>query len=163
MLVENTKIYFRNFVSPIQLREDYGSTWRGTITIKDCEMVDICKDGCLKSLFFVRSPNWDFGYKTHFPNMIIDNLKFGGGNKEIEFFQPWANNPESPYFYRTVEDENIGVAGAVCTDGNENVNPYIPPKFIKVINNEKNGYEITFPDAPFFKDTELSGVKIIKK
>ena len=58
--MENTKIYFRNFVSPIQLREDYGSTWRGTVTIKDCHLVDVCKNACLQSLILVRSPNWNF-------------------------------------------------------------------------------------------------------
>lgn len=154
--MENTKIYFRNYVSPIQLREDYGSTWRGTITLKDCKMVDICKNGCLQSLVFLRSPNWNFGYQTYFPNFVIDNLEFEGA-REVDFFQKFENNPQSPYFYRSVEDEAITTLGAIGEDGKENVSPYVPPKFIKVINNEKNGYKIKFPRAKLFENTEISG------
>ena len=154
--MENTKIYFRNYVSPIQLREDYGSTWRGTITLKDCKMVDICKNGCLQSLVFLRSPNWNFGYQTYFPNFVIDNLEFEGA-REVDFFQKFENNPQSPYFYRSVEDEAITTLGAIGEDGKENVSPYVPPKFIKVINNEKNGYKIKLPRAKLFESTEISG------
>ena len=154
--MENTKIYFRNYVSPIQLREDYGSTWRGTITLKDCKMVDICKNGCLQSLVFLRSPNWNFGYQTYFPNFVIDNLEFEGA-REVDFFQKFENNPQSPYFYRSVEDEAITTLGAIGEDGKENVSPYVPPKFIKVINNEKNGYKIKLPRAKLFENTEISG------
>ncbi len=158
--IENTKIYSRNFVTPLQLREDYGATWDGTITLKDCTFVDVCRDRSLQSFIFVRSPNWYFGYETHFPNILIDNLKFEGAKEELSLIQPYQNNPNSPYFYRTVEDENIGVAGAVCQDGKENLNPYIAPEFIKVINNEENGYKFTLPRLKFFENTKIEGVEI---
>ncbi len=159
MLIENTTVYSRNYVTPIQLREDYGATWRGTVTIRNSKIVDVCKDRSLQSLIFTRSPNWDFGYVTYFPNLVIDNLEFEGANAEINLFQPF-NSVSGSYFYRSVYDENLAVGGAVCSDGEVNVNPYIPPKFIRVINNEENGYEICVPDVPFFRDTELTGVKI---
>ena len=66
------------------------------------------------------------------------------------------------YFYRSARDENLAVEGAICADGKPNVNPYQPPEFIKVINNEKWGYEITVPDVPFFKDTVIEGAKKVK-
>ena len=161
MQIENTTIYSRNYVSPIQLREDYGSTWRGTITIKDSRIVDVCKNESLQCLLVTRSPNWNFGYKTYFPNIIIDNLEFEGAKPEIALLQKLENNPASPYFYRFVDDAEIANEGEICTDGKPNVNPYTPPSFIKVLNNEKNGYDICIPDCPFFKDTELVGVKKI--
>ena len=154
--MENTKIYFRNYVSPIQLREDYGSTWEGTVTIKDCKLVDICKNGCLQSLILTRTPNWNFGYQIHFPNFVIDNLKFEGA-REVDFFQKFENNPTSPYFYRSVEDEAITTLGAVGEDGKPNVSPYAPPKFIKVINNEKYGYKIRLKRTKLFENTEITG------
>ncbi len=157
MLIENTKIYSRNFVTPIQLREDYGATWDGTITIKDCKIIDSCKNRSLQSLLFVRSPNWKFGYQTHFPNIVIDNLEFEGAEETVRLLQPFESKIGTGYFYRSVYDENIAVDGAVCTDGKPNINPYDAPKFIKVINNDKNGYKISVPDVPFFKDTELTG------
>ena len=63
------------------------------------------------------------------------------------------------YFYRSARDENLAIEGAICADGKPNVNPYQPPEFIKVINNEKNGYELIVPDVPFFKDTKIEGAK----
>lgn len=161
MLIENTTVYSRNYVSPIQLREDYGATWRGTITIKDSRIVDVCKNESLQCLLVTRSPNWNFGYKTYFPNIIIDNLEFEGAKPEIALLQKLENNPASPYFYRFVDDAEIANEGEICTDEKPNVNPYTPPSFIKVLNNEKNGYDICIPDCPFFKDTELVGVKKI--
>jgi hypothetical protein len=154
--MENTRIYFRNFVSPIQLREDYGATWEGTITIKDSKLIDITKTACLQSLILTRSPNWNFGYETHFPYFVIDNLEFEGAN-EVDFFQKFENKPASPYFYRSVLDEGITELGAICEDGKENISPYVPPKFIKVINNEKWGYKLKLKRSKLFENTEIVG------
>ena len=163
MLIENTKIYYWNPGTPIQLREDYGCTWDGTITIKDCEFADVTGKGILNNIIMHRSSNWNFGYQTTFPNIVIDNLKFENHKPEMSLlfeFEQKAN--QYGFFYRSVMDKNLAVAGALCSDGRPNENPQTPPKFIKVINNEKNGYEITLPDVPFFKDTELVGIKLKK-
>ncbi len=161
MLIENSKIYYWNHISPIQLREDYGVTWRGDIIIRNCELVKIRPELDLKSLIVMQSANWNFGYKTYFPNILIDNLKYENGVKELDLlldFEQKANS--SGFFYRSVRDENLAIPDAICADGKPNANPYTPPKFIKVINNEENGYEIKLPNVPFFRDTELIGVKI---
>ena len=159
MLIENCKIY-QNGYSTLQLREDYGCTFRGTITIKDCEYYDT--RGILNCFMVMQSSNWNYGYTTYFPNIVIDNLKVPERFKELPFLMEFEmKETPSGYFYRSVRDENLAVAGAICADGKPNVNPYTPPEFIKVINNEKNGYELVVPDVPFFKDTKIEGA--IKK
>ena len=160
MLIENCKIY-QNSQSTLQLREDYGCTFRGTVTVKDSEFVDVC--GLHSAFMVAQSSNWNYGYTTYFPNLIIDNVKVREDIKELPLLLEFEMETDKyGYFYRSVRDENIAVAGAICCDGKVNVNPYIPPEFIKVINNKKNGYVITVPDVPFFKNTELVGVKIVK-
>ena len=42
MLIENTKIY-ANCYSTLQLREDFGATFRGTLTVKDCEFINCAR------------------------------------------------------------------------------------------------------------------------
>ena len=160
MLIENTKIYC-DANTTLQLREDYGSTWRGTLTVKDTEFIDTMGRQC--AFMTAYSSNHPYGYKTYFPNLVIDNVKLDGKFKEIPLLYEFEMKINSyGYFYRSARDENLAVPGAICADGKPNVNPYTPPEFIKVINNDQNGYEVTVPDVPFFKDTELTGVKKVK-
>ena len=159
MLIENTKIY-ANCYSTLQLREDFGATFRGTLTVKDCEFIDVL--GTHTSFMVAQSANWWYGYPTYFPNVIIDNLKVSSKIKELPILWefPMETNKYG-YFYRSVRDVGILERGAMCADGGKNVNPYAPPSFIKVLNNENNGYDVTVPSVPFFKNTELLGVKIV--
>ena len=157
MLIENTKIY-GDANSNLQLREDYGATWRGTLTVKDTEFLDVCEEQC--AFMTCHSSNHYYGYKTYFPNLIIDNVKVSKRIKELPLtYEFEMKRSKAGYFYRSVRDENIAVEGAICADGEPNVNPYQPPEFIKVINNEQNGYELLVPDVPFFKDTKIEGAK----
>ena len=155
MLIENCKIY-QNDYTTLQLREDYGCTWRGTITIRNSEFYDTF--GEFNSLLMMRSSNHDYGYKTYFPNIVLDNVKIPEKLKELPLLWEYEMKPTpSGYFYRSARDENLANEGAICADGKPNVNPYQPPEFIKVINNEKNGYELIVPDVPFFKGTVVEG------
>ena len=162
MLIEGTKIYNWDIGNTLQLREDYGCTWRGTLTIKDSEIVDVKGDSALTCVIVARSANHFYGYTTYFPNVIIDNLKIGNAKPEVNLFSDFSMKPNAMgFYYRSIYDPNLAEAGAPAPDGKPNVNPYTPPEFIKVINNENNGYELTVPDVPFFRNTELTGVKII--
>ncbi len=161
MHIEGTRFY--NFMSSlVSLREDYGSTWHGTITIKDCEVLDTGKNSKLKNIVHCASPNHWFGYPTYFPNIVIDNLKIENPQPKINLSGNYTSNPNSPYYYRGVGDPAISVPGGICSDGKINENVYTPPQFIKVINNEKNGYEITLLDCEFFKNTETEGIILEK-
>ena len=157
MLIENCKIY-QNDYTTLQLREDYGCTWRGTLTIRNSEFYDTF--GEFNSFMMMRSSNHNYGYKTYFPNIVIDNVKIPEKIKKLPLlFDFPMQATASGCFYRSARDENLAVPGAICADGKPNVNPYQPPEFIKVINNEKWGYEIVVPDVPFFKDTKIEGAK----
>ena len=159
MLIEGTKIYNWDIGNTLQLREDYGCTWRGTLTIKDSEIVDVKGNSALTAVIVTRSANHDYGYKTYFPNVIIDNLKIGNAKPEVNLFSDFPMNPNAGgFYYRSIYDPNLAVEGAPAPDGKPNVNPYTPPEFIKVINNENNGYVLTVPNVPFFRDTEITGV-----
>jgi hypothetical protein len=156
-LIENCKIYQTGY-STLQLREDYGCTFRGTITVKDSEFIETHENN--NCFMVMQSSNHNYGYKTYFPNIVIDNLKVKDKIKELPILMEFEMKTNSyGYFYRSVRDENLAVAGAICADGKPNVNPYQPPEFIKVINNEQNGYEVTVPDVPFFKNTKIEGAK----
>lgn len=167
MLIENTKIY--SYIPAflpmglISLREDFGVTWRGNITVKDCEVVDVYRDGRFADIITAGSPNWYYGYKTYFPNVTIDNLKIENAKKQINLVNDYYSLPELlPYFYRSVKDPLIADENARYPDGEINKNPYTPPDFLRVINNEENGYEVLLWDVPLFEETKTEGIRKIK-
>ncbi len=164
MLIENSTIYYWNHLSPIQLREDYGVTWQGNITIRNTKMECVKEDDTmLSSILVMQSANWNFGYKTYFPNITLDNFRIDRHNEDVSLLQEFEMKPNNRgFFYRSVRDENLAVAGAICADGKENKNPYTPPEYIRVLNNDDAGFNVTIPDVPFFKDTEKTGLKITK-
>ncbi len=61
--------------SLIYLRNDYGSTWNGTIKIKDVEAYYNTTKQNDSYIFYHSYVNWYFGYTVGFPNVEIDNLK----------------------------------------------------------------------------------------
>lgn len=82
-LIEGTTIYLSGYV-PFQLREDYGATFNGTLIVKDCTIRD--PSGTkqqVRALVDASTANWNFGYTTHFPNLVIDNLSIETTRKEI--------------------------------------------------------------------------------
>jgi len=76
-LIENTKVYSSTFIG---LRSDYGSSWEGMITVKNCEFIprlrrcEINKDPVLIDGYY--TGKHDFGYFCYMPRKItIDGLK----------------------------------------------------------------------------------------
>ena len=74
-ILDNTTFYHSQDGAPIQLREDYGATFNGTVTVKDCTINSINTE--ISGLIDAPTANWDNGYGTYFPNLVIDNLKLG--------------------------------------------------------------------------------------
>lgn len=72
-LVENTTIHSRRFFN---LRSDYGSTWLGTLIIRDCVFVPtFSRDGNTSLITGANSGQHDFGYTCHMPERILfENL-----------------------------------------------------------------------------------------
>ena len=133
LTVEDTIIYNDNV---IQLRGDYGSTWKGDIIVKNVTLVNINEP-----VFFNAGwTNHDYGYKTYLPeNLIIDGLEIYRGNTITFFADSFINKG------------NIG-AEIYCDEPNQN--PMVPLGTI-VIKNNTQGIEYTLPATEFFSDTKL--------
>ncbi len=70
-VVENTTVYGRNFIN---LRPDYGSTWRGEFVIRNCRFVPASGRPLNASLIGGSNDGQhDFGYTCHMPERISIN------------------------------------------------------------------------------------------
>jgi hypothetical protein len=84
MIIENSRWFAAkpdyNANSLIHLREDYGSTWDGKVTVKDVQAYVFTKDasGQKVSTWLVMHSykNWYHGYTSVFPSIEIDNLDY---------------------------------------------------------------------------------------
>ena len=159
LLIEGLDWYSANpgetYNSLAYLRGDYGCTWDGTITIKDCTA------NVERGDFYIVQHsygNWYYGYDCVFPNLIIDNLKIKGLDEGAKVHLMTESrsvkkepNLHLPVTLNTLHDNEDG------TKDNNNANMIVPPKFIKVINNN-SGYDILLPKASFFDNTEKVGL-----
>ena len=109
-LIENTEIYAPEGQNAalIELRPDYGSTWRGDIIIKDCEFIN-WKD---KEAYIASAVwnNWPFGYTTYLPNITVDNLKI---DKKCPVY----------IFGFNKLDASLNIDEKILANGEENKNP----------------------------------------
>ena len=82
MLIENSRWFTE--ANPVQdtpsaraliyLRSDYGSTWNGTITIKNVS--GYTHEDKSIYLIYHNYANWYYGYRCYFPNVNIDGLDY---------------------------------------------------------------------------------------
>ena len=79
-LIENSTVRGRSLIN---LRSDYGSTWEGTFTIRNCIFVPTKRKSPIISLFSgSNSGLHDFGYTCYMPkNIIIDQLHIDDSNQ----------------------------------------------------------------------------------
>ena len=150
LLIENSLIEHDTIFN---LRPDYGATWRGSITIKNCKIRPMGRRFYLFSHLWT---NIDFGQPCHFPNVLVDNLSFE--NKAVPLTICRPRKTDDPNCATVLEEKNIHLA--VRENGEKNLNPYVPPKYMKLINNEA-GLDFFIEDLPFFENTEIEGFKKI--
>lgn len=124
----NSPAQGRIYNSFAYLRDDFGCTWDGNITFKNC-IFNVSEGDA--QVFYFRYVDWDFGYNCHFPNLLIDNPVVNGLTDGAKIY--------------------------VVRDEMKNVGQTVPPSFIKVINNG-NGYGFLLPRSKFFDRTEKIGV-----
>lgn len=86
-MVENTTGYGRNFIN---LRSDYGSTWRGEFIIRNCTFVPA--NGAPVSASLIGGSNdgqHDFGYTCYMPErIIIEGLKIDDSRHPDDYEGP---------------------------------------------------------------------------
>ena len=121
----------------VDLRGDYGSTWRGDIVIKDCEFINWTHP----NVYLVAGGwnNWAFGYKTYLPSVTVDNLKIDKPTDKIFVFNKYVND-----YTATIDKEEL--AGGVT-----NLNPmFISPK-VRILNNERE-YNFVASENPYIAE-----------
>lgn len=158
MLIENTLIELKDSTL-INLRRDYGSTWRGKVTIKDCKLFpneEITKKNAI-SVFGFCYTNHNFGYRCYFPSVEIDNLELL--KPELEPIRLFYTKKPGMAHETPATEYNIHLP--TLSDGRENFNPITPPESFKVINNKK-GHSYVIADVPFFANTELVGIEKVE-
>jgi hypothetical protein len=139
MIIENTTIYQIKGRIPIELRHDYGSTWRGTITLKNINIVT--HNTTSLTLVTAAWENHKFGYTCYLPNVIIDGITV---SKDVE----------KVYIYWT-SNGGDGTEKETLSDGTPNKNPRVAPEFVNVIN--ASGLNILVPNYQFLYYTRLEG------
>ncbi len=85
--VEGTTVYGRSFIN---LRSDYGSTWRGELVIRNCTFVPSCGRPVTASLIGgSNSGRHDFGYTCYMPErIVIDTLHIDDTNHPDKYRGP---------------------------------------------------------------------------
>ena len=88
-LVENTTVRSRSFFN---LRNDYGSTWRGEFIVRNCTFVPRIGEKAFGALVNGESTDWhDFGYECHMPRKIVfDGLKIDDSNCPEKYDGPFV-------------------------------------------------------------------------
>ncbi len=158
MLIENTLIELKDCCL-INLRRDYGSTWRGKITFKNCKVFpneEVVKKSAIYVFGFCYT-NHNFGYKCYFPSVEIDNLELL--NPELLPIRLFLTKKPGMAHETPATEYNIHLP--TLSDGRENLNPITPPESFKVINNKK-GHPYVIADVPFFENTELVGIEKVE-
>ena len=132
MTVENCLVYGDVLIA---IREDYGSTWKGELTIKDVTL----RNTKTPSVIYALWSNHYFGYDTYLPEtVIIDNLSIEVGDTVNLFTEKFVE--QSDYI---LDDE---------VNGKPNLNKTTPPKKI-IIRNNKSKLKFIKPETEFFKNT----------
>lgn len=82
--LENSTVRGRSLIN---LRSDYGSTWEGTFTIRNCVFVPSQSKSTTVSLFSgSNSGLHDFGYTCYMPkNIVIDRLHIDDSNQNEDY------------------------------------------------------------------------------
>jgi hypothetical protein len=188
MIIENTRWFAAkpdyNANSLIHLREDYASVWDGDITVKNCTAYVYTEDTEGKPidtwLFMHAYSNWYYGYRSRFPSIEIDNLKYYNiktkeplpAGYEIQLCgssvkgEPALHLPTTLYkhpIFADVDEDGDGFVdgtkipfddvisrgGITDESSNVNLNPIIPPEYIRITNNigVLGGYVFAIPNT----------------
>ena len=142
----------------VYLRDDFGSTWNGTIILKNSKFY--VSEGDAHVLFHSYT-NWDYGYKCHFPNLILDGITVEGLScgAKLHIVNEKTSVLREPCmhlkFTKNIPPKDY--SGKDDIENMINLNPIIPPEFIRVIN-EKDKYSFLLSKCDFFQNTDKTGI-----
>ncbi len=139
--VENSTVYGRTFIN---LRSDYGSTWRGEFVICNCTFVP--EGGRSTSAALIGGSNagqHDFGYTSYMPERItIENLRIDDSNHPEDYQGPAIFADFNP---------------AMTDDSYQEQFPYVRTKEVILRNvTTASGKDLRISDNPLmFKDVKV--------
>ncbi len=119
-LIENTTVYSKQFIN---LRSDYGSTFNGDVTIKNCKYVP-SSSGDVVLINGSNTGDWDFGYTCHLiNNLTIDGLEIESSSKNVYIYKDITPNwngdtsklSHAPVVPKAVTVSGLTVKGAAVT------------------------------------------------
>ena len=113
------------------LRDDFGCTWDGVISFKDCTFN--VSEGDAR-VFFYNYADWDFGYRRYFPNLLIDNPTVNGLMADAKIYIA------SDDVKKVKSEDKIS-----------------SPSYVRVVNNTK-GYKFFIQKCHLFENCEKLGV-----
>ena len=130
----------------IGFREDYGSSWRGEVIVKDCR-IEMQQERWF-SLFHSGGyhNDHDFGYDCYFPEKItVDGLTVNQKDTEIHFVDYWVEK---------FKEEGVDISIPASQGGAGGINPY--PGCKELIIKNCPGIKWILPDTLQFKDMKVS-------
>ena len=142
LTVENSTVRGRSLVN---LRADYGSTWRGELVIRNCIFVP--NGGQPSSAALISgsySGQHDFGYTSYMPErIIIENLRIDDSNHPADY--------QGPAIFTDFNSE-------MTDDSYQEKFPYVKTKEVILKNvTTASGKDLRLSDNPFmFKDVKVS-------
>lgn len=165
-IIENSTIENRRFFNLIP---EYGSTWNGTVSIKDTVLDTTVKKPAIFNMVWT---NNDYGYVCAVPNIILDGITKTSTGTAFNFITGSGSNKDQDTI---ATYDNIHVDGAVRTKYEENakfhsarktnINPLTPPKYL-IVKNNTEGYTFNVSVGstdvsakPFFSKTVIRGFK----
>lgn len=158
-LIENSTIH--NWFL-CNLRDDYGSTWKGEVIVRNVTQVTDFEEARIFHGFWFHHY---FGYKCHLPSITLDNFKVSSGIP-IYLFNALTERHSTIYQLAAEDSTKYPIDGVdisadkVMINGKywDNVNKTSLPEFIKVMNCEGLVLKGS-PDATMNKQIE----KIIER
>lgn len=169
--IENVVLYGGGLNAVMNLRDDYGSTWDGNLTVNGLE-IRYAREPENNKLFTIVRAAWynhNFGYTVHFPkNIVLNDISivkytFGldkDGNRWEVLDETTRNQKQIQLIYSDIFD--VGGYNTDISAGKvhemTNLNPVVPIESI-VVNNVKyadNPVDIKMPTSPTFNKTKIT-------
>ena len=121
LTLEDSTVYGSSLVS---FRRDYGSTWEGSLKIRNCRWIPACGDICQPHMINVANDGMhDFGYPCSMPEeVVIDGLFVDDSNT--------PENYQGMYFFTDPDDFHDGVEQASASE--ERPFPYTPCQQVRL-------------------------------
>ena len=155
ILLENMTVYSDIKEAALVLRNDYGCTWNGNVTIKNLTLKSK-SDSPEIDLIKAQYVNHDFGMRTYLPNTVkIDGIyvkqysvSFDGGGNRVETVKDVFHAKIHIYKYLA------GFQSDISLESSSNLNPYTPTRQLYIDNAQAN-ITWVFPKAPQFKNMQI--------